>query len=363
MLPVSCTRSRLRRALPVVSLAVGLTLVTSACFGLSESSSGADSEVPVTDAIEEDPIEPAATSSTIASTAATSSTSTTSTTSTTTTTTTLAPTTTTTQVPPMEQPLRALGSRSGNETKRLQQRLLDLGFWVQGVDGRYGITTRQAVLAFQKYHGLKRTGRVDAATAQLLSESTTRSQARSTKGNLIEVDKDRQVLFVVRNGETLFALNTSTGNGQYYLERNQKDGGVYESGRSITPSGKFKIHSQRSDGWWKGDLGKIYRPKYFDGGRAIHGMTSVPARPASHGCVRVSLPAMDMLWTLDWVKWGLRVWVYGEDVPARNKPIPIPSSTTSTSSPSTSSPSTSSPSTSAPATSTPTSSATSAPTA
>ena len=37
---------------------------------------------------------------------------------------------------------------------------------------------------------------------------------------------------------------------------------------------------------------------------------------------------MDMLWTLDWVKWGLRVWVYGDDVKARNKPIPIPPSTT-----------------------------------
>ncbi len=31
-------------------------------------------------------------------------------------------------------------------------------------------------------------------------------------------------------------------------------------------------------------------------GIAVHGYGSVPAYPASHGCARVSLPAMDMIW-------------------------------------------------------------------
>ena len=31
----------------------------------------------------------------------------------------------------------------------------------------------------------------------------------------------------------------------------------------------------------------MYRPNYFYGGYAVHGMTSVPAYPASHGCVRM----------------------------------------------------------------------------
>lgn len=347
MLWSSARGTRLRTTLPVAALTAALLLGTTACLGLGDSSAA---KTPVSEVYEEPDTTDApetSTSSTTVAAAETVAATTTTTTSTTTTTTTLPPTTTT-EVPPLEKALRAVGARSGTETKRLQERLLELGFWLESASGRYGLTTKQAVMAFQKYNGLKRTGKVDAETAKLMSEATERVHAKSTSGSLVEVDKDRQVLFVVRNGVTLFVLNTSTGNGQYFLETNQKTDGKYEAGRAITPSGKYKIHTQRAQGWWSGDLGKIYRPKYFNGGRAIHGMTNVPSYPASHGCVRVSLPAMDMLWTLDWLKWGLRVWVYGEDIPARNKPIPIPpstSSTTTTTSPSSSSTSSSTTST------------------
>ena len=55
----------------------------------------------------------------------------------------------------MAEPLTAVGTASGPETARLQERLLALGFWVQRTDGRYDLTTRQAVMAVQKYHGLR----------------------------------------------------------------------------------------------------------------------------------------------------------------------------------------------------------------
>ncbi len=221
-------------------------------------------------------------------------------------------------------PFRAVGKKSGSDTTRIQQRLLDLGFWVAGADGQYGHTTQQGVLAFQKYYGLKRTGSVDTATAEKLASVTKRAQARSGGGTLIEIDKDRQVLFIVRNGQTLAVLNTATGNGQYYLEQNQKDPTKYESGRAVTPSGRFKIYRQRPEGWWKGDLGKIYRPKYFNGGIAVHGMSNIPAYPASHGCVRLSTSAMDMVWDLGFIGKGTAVWVYGDDVPAKNEPPKLP---------------------------------------
>jgi lipoprotein-anchoring transpeptidase ErfK/SrfK len=55
----------------------------------------------------------------------------------------------------------------------------------------------------------------------------------------------------------------------------------------------------------------LYRPKYFHGGVAVHGYTSVPATPASHGCVRVTYAAMDHLWAADLLPIGTPVQVYG----------------------------------------------------
>jgi lipoprotein-anchoring transpeptidase ErfK/SrfK len=52
----------------------------------------------------------------------------------------------------------------------------------------------------------------------------------------------------------------------------------------------------------------MYRPDYFHGGYAVHGMTSVPAYPASHGCVRMTVPAMDRMWSSLWV--GMPVAIY-----------------------------------------------------
>jgi lipoprotein-anchoring transpeptidase ErfK/SrfK len=228
----------------------------------------------------------------------------------------------------LEKPLRATYRGSGAELKRIQNRLLEIGFWLPTPNGKYGLTTRHAVLAFQKYHKLRRTGSVDPTTAKKLTEVTERVQARTEKGNAIEVDKTRQVLFLVYKGRTEWVFNTSTGSGQWFIEPNVKKPGQWEWGRSITPSGKFKIQYQRRDGWWEGDLGKIYRPKYFNGGIAIHGMHNVPAQPASHGCVRLGLKAMDYLWEQKWVKKGLRVWVYGEDTEARNKRVTTPPTST-----------------------------------
>ena len=48
----------------------------------------------------------------------------------------------------------------------------------------------------------------------------------------------------------------------------------------------------------------MYRPRYFNGGIAVHGYGSVPPYPASHGCVRVSLAAMDWIWSSPWLKPG-----------------------------------------------------------
>ncbi|MFM8310422.1 MAG: L,D-transpeptidase family protein [Ilumatobacteraceae bacterium] len=239
--------------------------------------------------------------------------------STTTSSTTTTSTTTTTTLPPNVEvigpspvPLAAVGTADGEETKKIQERLTALGFWLGDIDGLYGKATSQAVMAFQKYAGLEATAEVDAATALAMQTMTERGRATADNGTLVEVDKTRQLLFLVVDGKTLWTFNTSTGSEVPYEAIDEDQPWKVYRGDSVTPSGLWQVDRQRADGWWDGDLGKIYRPKYFKGGVAIHGMTSIPNYPASHGCVRVSVPAMDFIWSLDIVNLGTIIWVHGK---------------------------------------------------
>ena len=228
-------------------------------------------------------------------------------------------------------PLVAVGAADGPETARIQERLLELGFWNLGADGDYGHTTKQAVMAFQKVSGLDPSGKVDQNTAAALTNITVRPKGQSNEpGVIVEVDKDHQVLYIMNRGYAIWILNVSTGSGQYFLEQNQKDPTKWEDGRSVTPSGHFEIDREKSEGWWEGDLGEIYRPKYFKGGVAIHGSRSIPNYPASHGCVRVSTAAMDMIWASGLLPKGTPVWVYGADIEPTGPPLTLPPTTTTT---------------------------------
>ena len=224
-------------------------------------------------------------------------------------TTTIAPTTTTTVV---ERGISESGQRSGPSTMAAQKKLLQLGFWLHNPNGTFDDTTRQAVMAFQKYFQLRPTGGINAATAFLLEKMELPATAVENQKTVAEVDKTRQLLFLVQDGVTTHVLNTSTGDDREYTEPDSNTPGVMITDTAITPVGTFRINRERPDGWWIGDLGQIYRPKYFVGGVAIHGSLSVPAYPASHGCVRVSVAAMDMIWEQEILPRGTTVVVYGE---------------------------------------------------
>jgi peptidoglycan hydrolase-like protein with peptidoglycan-binding domain len=233
------------------------------------------------------------------------------------TTTTEAPTTTTIPLPSNVEivgaapaPLEAVGGHSGEGTAVVQARLLQLGFWNAGADGEYGFSTKQAVMAFQKYIGLPADGLVDQTTADYLTNFVEKGHAAADTGTLVEVDKAKQLLFIVQDGKTLWTFNTSTGSGIAYEAVNKNDPTKIETGDAVTPEGLFHTTRERSEGWWEGDLGKIYKPKYFRGGVAVHGMTSVPNHPVSHGCVRVSTQAMDFIWDQNLMPLRITVWVH-----------------------------------------------------
>jgi hypothetical protein len=170
----------------------------------------------------------------------------------------------------------------------LQQRLAAAGYWLGTPNGHYGPLTQQAVLALQKTAGIDRDGFAGPVTRAALRKGV-RPPASSAAGRVLEIDLARQLLLVVRDGIVEQVFNTSTGSGAWF----EVDG---KRRLAETPKGSWRIFRQ-VDAVDRGPLGDLYRPKYFVGGIAVHGFPSVPAQPASHGCVRVTNPAMDWLWS------------------------------------------------------------------
>lgn len=237
--------------------------------------------------------------STTTSTVLTSTTSTTSTIPTSTTTLGPRPVTTTT-MPKRPAPNLQLGSR-GSAVLTLQRRLVSLGYWLGRPDGIFGDSTQQAVYALQKAAGLGRDGVVGPSSAGALAQGV-RARPRSRSGSLVEIDLQRELLMIVRNGRLLAALNTSTGGGYVYVVNGA-------SAVATTPTGSFHIFRE-VDGIDISPLGELWRPKYFVGGVAIHGYDYVPPTAVSHGCVRVSFEAMNWFWAANLMPLGTRVWVY-----------------------------------------------------
>lgn len=200
------------------------------------------------------------------------------------------------------------GTVSSN-VSTVQQRLLALGFWTNGPDNNYGWSTQQAVMAYQKWFGLPASGKVDAATAAKLMYPNCRPTAGTTSGDLFEVDKGRQLGFFIRGGKMLWVIHVSTGGGYFYETDNKLDGSKI-TGTAITTNGNFNIYRVSDVPVYKGTLGTLYRPRFVVGGIAVHGAPNVPNYPASHGCIRVSNPAMDFIWAQNLLPLHSRVWIH-----------------------------------------------------
>jgi len=180
----------------------------------------------------------------------------------------------------------ALGPGSaGPSVYELDRRLHELHYALGSVDGYYGQDDLDAVTAFQKLHGLPRTGSVDARFWRELEQAHV-PQARYPHGNHVEVSKGRQVLFVVRNGQVVLVVPVSTG------------------ATGNTPLGHRRVYS-RVPGF---NAKAMYYSSFFVGAYAIHGYHSVPPYPASHGCVRIPLWVAYRVYSL--IDYGTSVYLY-----------------------------------------------------
>ncbi len=173
---------------------------------------------------------------------------------------------------------------AGLSAYALDRRLAELHYALGRVDGYYGQDDVDAIYAFQKLHGLPRTGTVDTRVWFELQRATI-PRARYP-GTHVEVSKGRQVLFLVRDGEVGLVVQVSTG------------------ATGNTPLGHWRVYS-KVPGF---NAKEMYYSSFFIGGFAIHGYHSVPPYPASHGCVRIPLWIAPRIYSL--VGYGTNVYIY-----------------------------------------------------
>ena len=172
----------------------------------------------------------------------------------------------------------------------MERRLAVLSYDPGPVDGLFDSRTAEAVMAFQKVEGLERTGAASIGTWISLLTADRPAARKSVGGDRVEIDLTRQVLFVIADGTVARTIPIASGRQGWR-----------------TPTGTFAVE-RKLPYWRQSSLGMLYKPAYFRGGYAIHGSYSVPPYPASHGCVRVSVPTMDVLYPL--LVSGMRVDVY-----------------------------------------------------
>jgi peptidoglycan hydrolase-like protein with peptidoglycan-binding domain len=182
---------------------------------------------------------------------------------------------------PAQAALKPLAPGSkGDRVAAMQTYLADQGYlpWA-AVDGSYDYRTEQALMAFQGWNGLERTGRADVKTLKRMVKAHAPRPWKRYKGRRIEVHVAKQVaLLVSKRGRVIRAIHVSTGAG----------------GR--TPKGDFKIYRKEMMSWSVPFSVWLPYASYITGGIAFHEYGSVPGYPASHGCIRVPSPEAPVMW-------------------------------------------------------------------
>jgi peptidoglycan hydrolase-like protein with peptidoglycan-binding domain len=190
---------------------------------------------------------------------------------------------------------------SGPEVQAFQKRLAELGYDPGPQDGRFGWSTMYATYTFQKAQGIKTSSVVDSATQSALAQPKPIPIAYASPPSHVEINIAGQYLVVVIDGQMAKVTTVSTGSGKLFTSEGW-------TRRAVTPNGAFSV-GYKYRGLQQSPLGQLWNPVYFNGGIAIHGNSSVPNYPASHGCVRV--PMYLSMWMYDHLPREMRVYVFG----------------------------------------------------
>ncbi|MGH9429868.1 MAG: L,D-transpeptidase family protein, partial [Terriglobia bacterium] len=119
------------------------------------------------------------------------------------------------------------------ETKEAEAHLSEMGYGTGRVDGVIDEVTSNALIAFQKWEGLKVSGRLSRKDFDAIMSANS-PQAKDSGYRHVEVDLDRQVLLLSDDdGRVNRILPVSTGSNKHYREKTM-------SGLAYTPRGRFR---------------------------------------------------------------------------------------------------------------------------
>jgi hypothetical protein len=174
------------------------------------------------------------------------------------------------------------------------------------VDGMYGGQTGRGLCTFRLISGLSVTrSNVDSALlAKLRGYAKTYASlqaipapTRAGENTYLLVHEACQIMLYVENGKYVRAIPVSTGmkghgtpNDTYRLDNTQLGWScstIWPGGCRTQTTGKYRNYSS---------YGNMYNKRQFKGDYLVHGSTSVPTYPASHGCVRVPIADSDWMY-------------------------------------------------------------------
>jgi lipoprotein-anchoring transpeptidase ErfK/SrfK len=178
------------------------------------------------------------------------------------------------------------------DARGVQKRLVSLRYLpANAVTGKWDDRTLHAVTAFQAWQRVSRDGIVGAQTLAALETAGPPKPAESPTGRHVEIYRTRGVTLLLDRGRLVRALHSSSG----------------ATGHE-TPAGSYSIFRKERNSWSVPYKQWLPHASYFNRGIAFHGYPSVPAWPASHGCVR--LPSAEAPFAYDFMSIGTRVSVY-----------------------------------------------------
>jgi L,D-transpeptidase catalytic domain len=183
--------------------------------------------------------------------------------------------------------LRPVVGTGGVLVRLLQKGLARLSYVVPRT-GRYDSGTMRAVMAWRKVTGQARLYTASEGVLRGVLAGRGGFRVRHPRdGRHVEADLSRQVMALIEGRRVRRIYHVS-------------------SGAPVTPTvlGRYRVY-RKSPGT---NASGMVHSSYFIGGYAIHGYASVPAFPASHGCLRVPIPDA---WSIyRWVRMGDVVRVY-----------------------------------------------------